>query len=61
MPGGGELGADFAGFGSADGGVAGEGLLPVVAGLIRVPVGVAGVGEAIRCAGLLVLVADVTS
>jgi hypothetical protein len=29
----GEPGADFAGFGGADGGVVGEGLLPVVPGL----------------------------
>lgn len=41
-----ELGADFVGFGCADGGVAGEGLLPMVPGLPRVPVGLEGAGEA---------------
>jgi len=53
-----ELGTDFAGFGGADGVVAGEGLLPVVPGLDRVAVGVVGAGEAAVRAGLLQWRAD---
>jgi hypothetical protein len=49
---GGEPGADFVGFGGADGGVVDEGLLPVVPGLNRVAVGLAGAGEAAVRAGL---------
>ena len=48
----GEPGADFVGFGSADGLISGEGLLPVVPGLTRVAVGLAGAGEAAVRAGL---------
>jgi hypothetical protein len=40
----GEAGADFVGFGGADGGVAGEGFLPVVPGLDRVVAGLIGAG-----------------
>jgi hypothetical protein len=49
----GEPAADFVGFGCADGGVAGEGFLPVVPGLKRVAVSLAGAGEAAVRAGLL--------
>lgn len=49
----GEAGADFVGFGGADGGVAGEGFLPVVPGLKRVAIGLAGAGEAVVRACLL--------
>jgi hypothetical protein len=54
----GELGADFASFGGTDGGVAGKGLLPVVAGLGGVSGGVIDVAEADVGVGLLVLVAS---
>jgi hypothetical protein len=44
---------DFVDFGGADGGVAGEGFLPVVPGLERVTVGLTGAGEAAVRASLL--------
>ena len=47
-----QAGADFDGFGSADGVVAGEGLVPVVPGLNGVPVGVGSAGEAAVRPGL---------
>jgi hypothetical protein len=53
VPGDGEAGADVAGFGGADRGVAGEGFLPVVPGLNRVAVGLAGAGDAAVRASLL--------
>jgi hypothetical protein len=49
----GEPGTDFAGFRGADDGVAGEGFLPVVPGLNRVAIGVAGASESAVRAGLL--------
>ena len=49
----GDTGTDFVGFGRADGGVAGEGFPPVVPGLNRVAVSMAGAGETGVRAGLL--------
>ncbi len=45
---------DVVGFGDAEVGVEGEGLAPVLAGLVGVAGGVLGVGEAVVGAGLLV-------
>jgi hypothetical protein len=58
---GGHLGADLFGFGSAEFGEQGEGLLPVTTGLAEVAVGVARLAEAVVGAGLLVLVAGLGS
>jgi hypothetical protein len=54
----GEPDADLAGFGGPDGGVAGEGFLPVVLGLTGVAVVLVGAGEAAVRAGLFPWGAD---
>jgi hypothetical protein len=56
----GEVVADLVGLGDAEGGVEGEGALPVVAGVVWVSVGVVGVGEAVVCAGLFIWVAGLS-
>ena len=48
------MGVDVVGFGDAEVDVEGEGLAPVVAGLIEIAGDVVGVGEAVVGAGLLV-------
>ena len=53
----GELGTDLVSLGSAHLGVYGQGLLPLVAGLLEVCVGVVGAGQAVAGAGLPVFVA----
>ena len=52
------MGMDVVGVGDAEGGVEGEGVLPVVAGLVELAGGVVCVGEAVVGAGLLVAVAE---
>lgn len=49
----GQQGTNLGGFGGADGGVAGEGLLPVMASLTGVAGGLIYAGEAAVCSGLL--------
>ena len=52
------MSVDVVGFGDAEVGVEGEGLAPVVAGLLGLAGGLVGVGEAVVGAGLLVPLAD---
>ena len=52
----GQVGVDVVGFGDAEVGIEGQGLAPVVAGLLGIAGGVVGVGEAVVGAGLLVAV-----
>jgi hypothetical protein len=54
----GQLGADLIGFGGAEAGVEGEGLLPVTAGLADLAGSLVGSGEAVMGAALLVFPAD---
>ena len=52
------MGADVDGVGDVEVGVEGEGLLPMVAGLVEVAGGVVGVGKALVGSGLFVAVAE---
>jgi hypothetical protein len=54
----GELGADLAGFGCAESGIEGQGLLPVIVSPAGLAQGVMRPGETVVRAGLLVLVTD---
>ena len=53
-----QVGVDVVGFGDTEVGVEGQGVLPVVAGLVGIAGGLVGVGEAVVGTGLLVAVAD---
>ncbi len=52
------MSVDVVGFGDAEVGVEGQGVMPVMASLVDIAGDLVGVGEAVVCAGMLVWLTD---